>query len=87
MDVSLCIVNGSYGHCTPGSEKSLLDLDLAEGPGPTCRQGLFLPAGSPPPRGHPLACERLLHFPHPSRYVLQPHASAAFCRRSLGLGP
>ncbi|XP_020727066.2 LOW QUALITY PROTEIN: zinc finger protein GLIS1 [Odocoileus virginianus] len=60
-------VNGSYGHCTPGSEKSLLDLDLAEGPGPTCRQGLFLPTGSPPPRGHPLACERLLHFPHPSR--------------------
>uniref|UniRef100_A0ABI7Y6H5 C2H2-type domain-containing protein n=1 Tax=Felis catus TaxID=9685 RepID=A0ABI7Y6H5_FELCA len=60
-------VNGSYGHCTPGSEKSLLDLDLAEGPGPTCRQGLFLPAGTPPPRGHPPACERLLHFPHPSR--------------------
>ncbi|XP_073645653.1 zinc finger protein GLIS1 isoform X1 [Tursiops truncatus] len=60
-------VNGSYGHCTPGSEKSLLDLDLAEGPGPPCRQGLFLPAGSPPPRGHPSACERLLHFPHPSR--------------------
>ncbi|XP_025727668.2 zinc finger protein GLIS1 isoform X2 [Callorhinus ursinus] len=60
-------VNGSYGHCTPGSEKSLLDLDLAEGPGPTCRQGLFLPAGTPPPRGQPPACERLLHFPHPSR--------------------
>ncbi|XP_039094711.1 zinc finger protein GLIS1 isoform X1 [Hyaena hyaena] len=60
-------VNGSYGHCTPGSEKSLLDLDLVEGPGPTCRQGLFLPAGTPPPRGHPPACERLLHFPHPSR--------------------
>ncbi|KAM7097929.1 zinc finger protein GLIS1 isoform 5-T5 [Molossus nigricans] len=60
-------VNGSYGHCTPGSEKSLLDLDLAEGLGPTCRQGLFLPAGTPPPRGHPPACERLLHFPHPSR--------------------
>uniref|UniRef100_A0A8C4M7M2 GLIS family zinc finger 1 n=1 Tax=Equus asinus asinus TaxID=83772 RepID=A0A8C4M7M2_EQUAS len=60
-------VNGSYGHCTPGSEKSLLDLDLAEGPIPTCHQGLFLPAGTPPPRGHPPACERLLHFPHPSR--------------------
>ncbi|XP_064445191.1 zinc finger protein GLIS1 isoform X2 [Mirounga angustirostris] len=60
-------VNGSYGHCTPGSDKSLLDLDLAEGPGPTCRQGLFLPAGTPPPRGQPPACERLLHFPHPSR--------------------
>nr|XP_019598322.1 PREDICTED: zinc finger protein GLIS1 isoform X1 [Rhinolophus sinicus]XP_019598323.1 PREDICTED: zinc finger protein GLIS1 isoform X1 [Rhinolophus sinicus] len=60
-------VNGSYGHCTPASEKSLLDLDLAEGPSPTCRQGLFLPAGSPPPRGHSPACERLLHFPHPSR--------------------
>ncbi|XP_063568426.1 zinc finger protein GLIS1 isoform X3 [Pongo abelii] len=60
-------VNGSYGHCTPGSEKSLLDLDLAEGPGPTCCQGLFLPAGSPPPRAHPQACERLLHFPHPNR--------------------
>ncbi|XP_017730041.1 PREDICTED: zinc finger protein GLIS1 isoform X1 [Rhinopithecus bieti] len=60
-------VNGSYGHCTPGSEKSLLDLDLAEGPGPTCCQGLFLPAGSPPPRAHRQACERLLHFPHPNR--------------------
>ncbi|XP_011368820.1 zinc finger protein GLIS1 [Pteropus vampyrus] len=60
-------VNGSYGHCTPGSEKSLLDLDLAEGPGTACRQSLFLPAGTPPPRGHPSACERLLHFPHPSR--------------------
>ncbi|XP_058993064.1 zinc finger protein GLIS1 isoform X1 [Mustela lutreola] len=60
-------VNGSYGHCTPASEKSLLDLDLVEGPGPTCRQGLFLPAGTPPPRGQPPACERLLHFPHPSR--------------------
>ncbi|ELW65437.1 Zinc finger protein GLIS1 [Tupaia chinensis] len=60
-------VNGSYSHCTPGSEKSLLDLDLAEGPGPTCHQGLFLPAGTPPPRGHPPACERLLHFPHPHR--------------------
>ncbi|MBZ3890884.1 Zinc finger protein GLIS1 [Sciurus carolinensis] len=60
-------VNGSYGHCTPGSEKGLLDLDLAEGPSPTCHQGLFLPAGTPPPRGHPPACERLLHFPHPNR--------------------
>ncbi|XP_076420777.1 zinc finger protein GLIS1 isoform X3 [Peromyscus maniculatus bairdii] len=57
-------VNGSYGHC---SEKSLLDLDLAEGPSPSCHQGLFLPAGTPPPRGHPPVCERLLHFPHPSR--------------------
>ncbi|KAM5247415.1 zinc finger protein GLIS1 isoform 2-T2 [Ctenodactylus gundi] len=60
-------VNGSYGHCTPGSEKGLLDLDLAEGPGPTCHQGLFLPVGTPPLRGHPAACERMLHFPHPNR--------------------
>ncbi|KAF5923143.1 hypothetical protein HPG69_012232, partial [Diceros bicornis minor] len=67
LPVFLCLVNGSYGHCTPGSEKSLLDLDLAEGPSPTCHQGLFLPAGTPPPRGHPSPCERLLHFPHPSR--------------------
>lgn len=60
------LVNGSYGH---SSEKSLLDLDLAEGPSPSCHQGLFLPAGTPPPRGHPPVCERLLHFPHPNRYV------------------
>lgn len=60
------LVNGSYGH---SSERSLLDLDLAEGPSPSCHQGLFLPAGTPPPRGHPPVCERLLHFPHPNRYV------------------
>ncbi|KAM6172475.1 zinc finger protein GLIS1 [Erethizon dorsatum] len=60
-------VNGSYSHCTPGSEKGLLDLDLAEGSGPACHQGLFLSVGTPPPRGHPPACERLLHFPHPHR--------------------
>ncbi|XP_063463493.1 zinc finger protein GLIS1 isoform X5 [Pan paniscus] len=73
-------VNGSYGHCTPGSEKSLLDLDLAEGPGPTCCQGLFLPAGSPPPRAHPQACERLLHFPHPNR---SPRPQATYVNGSL----
>lgn len=69
-----CLVNGSYSHCTSGSEKGLLDLDLAEGSGPTCHQGLFLPVGTPPPRGHPPACERLLHFPHPHRYVPVPTA-------------
>ncbi|XP_059545499.1 zinc finger protein GLIS1 isoform X1 [Myotis daubentonii] len=73
-------VNGSYGHCTPGSEKSLLDLDLAEGLGPTCRQGLFLSAGTPPSRGHPPACERLLHFPHPSR---SPRPQATYVNGSL----
>ncbi|XP_077812182.1 zinc finger protein GLIS1 isoform X4 [Macaca mulatta] len=73
-------VNGSYGHCTPGSEKSLLDLDLAEGPGPTCCQGLFLPTGSPPPRAHPQACERLLHFPHPNR---SPRHQATYVNGSL----
>ncbi|XP_072586968.1 zinc finger protein GLIS1 isoform X1 [Vulpes vulpes] len=73
-------VNGSYSHCTPGSEKSLLDLDLAEGPGPTCCQGLFLPAGTPPPRGQPPACERLLHFPHPSR---SPRPQAAYVNGGL----
>ncbi|XP_054577409.1 zinc finger protein GLIS1 isoform X3 [Eptesicus fuscus] len=73
-------VNGSYGHCTPGSEKSLLDLDLAEGLGPTCRQGLFLSAGTPPARGHPPACERLLHFPHPSR---SPRPQATYVNGSL----
>nr|XP_020144881.1 zinc finger protein GLIS1 isoform X2 [Microcebus murinus] len=73
-------VNGSYGHCTPGSEKSLLDLDLVEGPSPTCCQGLFLPAGTPPPRGHPPACERLLHFPHPNR---SPRPQAAYMNGSL----
>ncbi|XP_037585826.1 zinc finger protein GLIS1 isoform X3 [Cebus imitator] len=73
-------VNGSYGHCTPGSEKSLLDLDLAEGPSPTCCQGLFLPAGSPPPRAHPQACERLLHFPHPNR---SPRPQATYVNGSL----
>ncbi|XP_036302731.1 zinc finger protein GLIS1 [Pipistrellus kuhlii] len=73
-------VNGSYGHCTPGSEKSLLDLDLAEGLGPTCRQGLFLSAGTPPSRGHPTACERLLHFPHPSR---SPRPQATYVNGSL----
>nr|XP_007976883.1 zinc finger protein GLIS1 isoform X3 [Chlorocebus sabaeus] len=73
-------VNGSYGHCTPSSEKSLLDLDLAEGPGPTCCQGLFLPAGSPPPRAHPQACERLLHFPHPNR---SPRPQATYVNGSL----
>ncbi|XP_042637597.1 zinc finger protein GLIS1 [Orycteropus afer afer] len=69
-------VNGSYGHCNPGSEKkSLLDMDLVEGPSPTCRQGLFLPAGTPPPRGHPPACERLLHFPHPDNRSPRPHVT------------
>ncbi|KAK2107352.1 Zinc finger protein glis1 [Saguinus oedipus] len=72
--------NGSYGHCTPGSEKSLLDLDLAEGPSPTCCQGLFLPAGSPPPRAHPQVCERLLHFPHPNR---SPRPQATYVNSSL----
>nr|XP_044995205.1 zinc finger protein GLIS1 isoform X2 [Jaculus jaculus] len=57
-------VNGSYDHCP---EKSLLDLDLAESPSPSCHQGLFLPAGTPPSHGHALTCERLLHFPHPTR--------------------
>uniref|UniRef100_A0A8I3NP91 GLIS family zinc finger 1 n=1 Tax=Canis lupus familiaris TaxID=9615 RepID=A0A8I3NP91_CANLF len=80
LPVFLCTVNGSYGHCTPGSEKSLLDLDLAEGPGPTCCQGLFLPAGTPPPRGQPPACERLLHFPHPSR---SPRPQAAYVNGGL----
>ncbi|KAI4580112.1 hypothetical protein MJT46_001480 [Ovis ammon polii x Ovis aries] len=79
------LVNGSYGQCTPGSEKNLLDLDLAEGPGPTCRQGLFLPAGSPPPRGHPLACERLLHFPHPSRLELRMPDLQGPKREGMGL--
>ncbi|XP_051713706.2 zinc finger protein GLIS1 isoform X2 [Oryctolagus cuniculus] len=73
-------VNGSFSHCAPASEKSLLDLDLAEGPGPTCRQGLFLPVGSPPPRGHPPACERLLHFPHPNR---SPRPQAAYVNSGL----
>ncbi|XP_062963040.1 zinc finger protein GLIS1 isoform X2 [Cynocephalus volans] len=73
-------VNGSYGHCTPASEKSLLDLDLAEGPSSTCCQGLFLPAGTPPPRGHPPACERLLHFPHRNR---SPRPQAAYVNGSL----
>ncbi|XP_054190587.1 zinc finger protein GLIS1 isoform X4 [Homo sapiens] len=73
-------VNGSYGHRTLGSEKSLLDLDLAEGPGPTCCQGLFLPAGSPQPRAHPQACERLLHFPHPNR---SPRPQATYVNGSL----
>ncbi|XP_073936157.1 zinc finger protein GLIS1 isoform X3 [Castor canadensis] len=60
-------VNGSYGCCTPGSEKSMLDLDLAEGPGHSCHQGLFLSAGTSPPQAHPPTCERLLHFSHPNR--------------------
>nr|XP_003411120.1 zinc finger protein GLIS1 [Loxodonta africana] len=69
-------VNGSYGHCTPGSEKkSLLDTDLVEGPGPTCHQGLFLPVGTPPPRTHPPACERLLHFPHPDNRSPRPQTT------------
>uniref|UniRef100_G1QTJ6 GLIS family zinc finger 1 n=1 Tax=Nomascus leucogenys TaxID=61853 RepID=G1QTJ6_NOMLE len=80
LPVFLCLVNGSYGHCTPSSEKSLLGLDLAEGPGPTCCQGLFLPAGSPPPRAHPQACERLLHFPHPNR---SPRPQATYVNGSL----
>ncbi|XP_021107737.1 zinc finger protein GLIS1 isoform X2 [Heterocephalus glaber] len=67
-------VNGSYGHCTPGSEKGLLDLDLAEGP------GLFLPVGTPPPRGHTPACERLLHLPPPHR---SPRPQAAYVNGSL----
>nr|AEZ55698.1 Gli-like transcription factor [Mus musculus] len=70
-------VNGSYGH---SSEKSLLDLDLAEGPSPSCHQGLFLPAGTPPPRGHPPVCEKLLHFPHPNR---SPRPQATFVNGSL----
>ncbi|VTJ67725.1 Hypothetical predicted protein [Marmota monax] len=78
------VVNGSYGHCTPGSEKGLLDLDLAEGPSPTCHQGLFLPAGSPPPRGHPPACERLLHFPHPNR---SPRPQATYVNGGLPTTP
>ncbi|XP_007534254.1 zinc finger protein GLIS1 [Erinaceus europaeus] len=73
-------VNGSYAHCTPSSEKSLLDLDLAEGPSPTCRQGLFLPTGTPASRGHPPACERLLHFPHPNR---SPRPQAAYVNGGL----
>ncbi|XP_055978305.1 zinc finger protein GLIS1 [Sorex fumeus] len=77
-------VNGSHGHCTPGSEKSLLDLDLAEGPSPTCCQGLFLPAGTPPPRAHPPACERLLHLPLPSR---SPRPPAAYVNGSLPVPP
>ncbi|XP_054995572.1 zinc finger protein GLIS1 [Sorex araneus] len=77
-------VNGSHGHCTPGPEKSLLDLDLAEGPSPTCCQGLFLPAGTPPPRAHPPACERLLHFPLPSR---SPHPPAAYVNGGLPAAP
>ncbi|XP_006839849.1 PREDICTED: zinc finger protein GLIS1 [Chrysochloris asiatica] len=69
-------VNGSYGHCTPGSEKkSLLDMDLVEGPSPTCRQSLFLPAGSPPLRGHPPACERLLHFSNPDNRSPRPQTT------------
>ncbi|KAM9685443.1 zinc finger protein GLIS1-like [Trichechus inunguis] len=69
-------VNGSYGHCTPGSEKkSLLDTDLVEGSGPTCHQGLFLPVGTPPPRVHPPACERLLHFPHPDNRSPRPQTT------------
>ncbi|XP_076992533.1 zinc finger protein GLIS1 isoform X1 [Tamandua tetradactyla] len=69
-------VNGSYGHRTPGSEKkSLLDMDLGEGPVPACHQGLFLPAGTPPPRSHPQACERLLHFPHPDNRSPRPQAT------------
>ncbi|XP_051044340.1 zinc finger protein GLIS1 isoform X3 [Phodopus roborovskii] len=70
-------VNGSYGHC---SEKSLLDLDLAEGPSPSCHQGLFLPAGTPPPRGHPPVCERLLHFSLPNR---SPRPQATYVNGSL----
>ncbi|XP_036767052.2 zinc finger protein GLIS1 isoform X1 [Manis pentadactyla] len=71
-------VNGSYSHCTPGSEKSLLDLDLAEGP--TCHRALFLPAGTLPARGHPPACERLLHFSHPSR---SPRSQATYVNGGL----
>ncbi|XP_049992289.1 zinc finger protein GLIS1 isoform X1 [Alexandromys fortis] len=70
-------VNGSYGHCP---EKSLLDLDLPEGPSPSCHQGLFLPAGTPPPRDHPPVCERLLHFPHPNR---SPRPQATYVNGSL----
>ncbi|KAK7798634.1 hypothetical protein U0070_002725 [Myodes glareolus] len=70
-------LNGSYGHCP---EKSLLDLDLPEGPSPSCHQGLFLPAGTPPPREHPPVCERLLHFPHPNR---SPRPQATYVNGSL----
>ncbi|XP_042535674.1 zinc finger protein GLIS1 isoform X3 [Dipodomys spectabilis] len=76
-------VNGSYGHCTPGSEKSLLDLDLAEGPGPTCHQGLFLSTGSSPSRVHPTACERLIHFPHSNR---SPRPQTMYVNGSLPTG-
>ncbi|KAM6219087.1 zinc finger protein GLIS1 isoform 2-T2 [Rhynchocyon petersi] len=68
-------VNGSYGHCTPGLEKkNLLDMDLVEGASPTCRPGLFLPSGTPPPCSHPQALERLLHFPHPDNRSPRPQA-------------
>ncbi|XP_006879763.1 PREDICTED: zinc finger protein GLIS1 [Elephantulus edwardii] len=69
-------VNGSYGHCTPASEKkNLLDMDLVECPGPTCRPGLFLPSGTPPPCGHAQAFERLLHFPHSDNRSPRPQAT------------
>ncbi|XP_004699467.2 zinc finger protein GLIS1 [Echinops telfairi] len=50
-------------------------MDLVEGLNPPCRQALFLPAGTPPLRGHPPACERLLHFPHPDNRSPRPQAT------------
>uniref|UniRef100_A0A8C6QJ82 GLIS family zinc finger 1 n=1 Tax=Nannospalax galili TaxID=1026970 RepID=A0A8C6QJ82_NANGA len=77
LSCCLSLVNGSYGHC---SEKNLLDLDLAEGPTPSCHQGLFLPEGTLSPQGHPSACERLLHFPNPNR---SPRPQAMYVNGSL----
>ncbi|NWJ08528.1 GLIS1 protein, partial [Crypturellus undulatus] len=55
-------VNGGYSHCSLLSEKkNMMDVEVANSSVPVCRQGLFIHAGSPLVRDHPLSCERLLH--------------------------
>ncbi|XP_025961665.2 zinc finger protein GLIS1 isoform X2 [Dromaius novaehollandiae] len=55
-------VNGGYSHCNLISEKkNMMDMEMTNSSVPVCRQGLFIHAGSPLMRDHPLSCERLLH--------------------------
>ncbi|NWX81681.1 GLIS1 protein, partial [Nothoprocta ornata] len=55
-------VNGGYSHCNLISEKkNMMDVEVTNSSVPVCRQGLFIHAGSPLMRDHPLSCERLLH--------------------------
>ncbi|NXA31640.1 GLIS1 protein, partial [Eudromia elegans] len=55
-------VNGGYSHCNLISEKkNVMEVEVTNSSVPVCRQGLFIHAGSPLMRDHPLSCERLLH--------------------------